>query len=73
MKIGHPRYPERLSSYHIISWASLVAQMVKTLPVMREMQVRSLGQEDPLDKGTLTLVLLPGEVHGQRNLEGYSL
>ena len=46
--------------------------MVKTLPVMREMQVRSLGQEDPLDKGTLTLVFLPGEVHGQRNLEGYS-
>ena len=29
---------------------SLVAQMVKNLPVMQETQVRSLGQEDPLEK-----------------------
>ena len=28
---------------------SLVAQMVKNLPTMREIQVRSLGQEDPLE------------------------
>ena len=27
------------------------------------MQVQSLGQEDPLDKGTATPVLLPGESH----------
>ena len=33
------------------SWASLVAQMVKNLPAVRENQVRSLGQEDPLEKG----------------------
>ena len=32
-------------------WASLVAQMVKTLPVMRETWVRSLGREDTLVKG----------------------
>ena len=31
--------------------ASLVAQMVKNLPPMQETQVRSLGQEDPLEKG----------------------
>ena len=31
-------------------WASLVAQMVKYLPVMREPQVQSLGGEDPLEK-----------------------
>ena len=31
-------------------WASLVAQMVKCLPAMRETWVRSLGWEDPLDK-----------------------
>ena len=31
--------------------ASLVAQMVKNLPVMQETSVRSLGQEDPLEKG----------------------
>ena len=30
--------------------ASIVAQMVKNLPVMQETQVRSLGQEDPLEK-----------------------
>ena len=29
---------------------SLVAQMVKCLPTMRETWVRSLGQEDPLEK-----------------------
>ena len=31
--------------------ASLVAQMVKNLPAMQETRVRSLGQEDPLEKG----------------------
>ena len=31
--------------------ASLVAQMVKNLPVMQETRVQSLGQEDPLEKG----------------------
>ena len=31
--------------------ASLLAQMVKRLPAMRENLVRSLGQEDPLEKG----------------------
>ena len=30
--------------------ASLVAQTVKNLPTMRETQVQSLGQEDPLEK-----------------------
>ena len=30
---------------------SLVAQVVKTLLAMRETQVRSLDQEDPLEKG----------------------
>ena len=32
------------------SWASLVAQLVKNLPAMRETWVRSLGWEDPLEK-----------------------
>ena len=31
--------------------ASLVAQMVKNAPAMQETWVRSLGQEDPLEKG----------------------
>ena len=33
---------------------SLVAQMVKNLPTMQEIWVSSLGQEDPLEKGTVT-------------------
>ena len=33
-----------------IPWDSPVAQMVKSLPVMRETSVQSLGQEDPLEK-----------------------
>ena len=34
--------------------ASLVAQMVKNLPAMWETGFRSLGQEDPLEKGMAT-------------------
>ena len=36
------------------SWASLVAQMVKNPPAMWETWVRSLGLEDPLEKGMAT-------------------
>ena len=36
------------------SWASLVAQMVKNLLAMWETWVRSLGWENPLQKGTAT-------------------
>ena len=36
------------------SWASLVAQLVKNPPAMRETWVRSLGWEDPLEKGKAT-------------------
>ena len=36
------------------SWASLVAQLVKNLPAMQETWVRSLGWEDPLEKGKAT-------------------
>ena len=53
------------------SWASLVAQLVKNLPAMRETWVQYLGWEDLLEKGRLpTPVLLPGEFHGQRSLVG---
>ena len=34
--------------------ASLVAQVIKRLPALQETQVRSLGQEDPLEKGMAT-------------------
>ena len=36
------------------SWASLVAQRVKNPPTMREIWVRSLGWEDPLEEGMAT-------------------
>ena len=42
----HPLYAR-----HYGDMSSLVAQMVKCLPAMWETQVRSLGQEDPLEKG----------------------
>ena len=36
------------------AWASLVAQMVKHLPTMRETRVRYLGREVPLEKEIAT-------------------
>ena len=36
------------------SWASLVAQLVKNPPAMRETWVQSLDSEDPLEKGKVT-------------------
>ena len=41
---------------------------------MQEIQVQSLGQEDPLEEGMVTTpVFLPGEFCGQWNLAGYSI
>ena len=37
-----------------VTWASLVAQMVKNPPAMWETWVRSLGWEDLLEKGMVT-------------------
>ena len=59
-----------------MSGASLVAQMEKNPPTIQETQVRSLGREDPLEKGGdgyPTPVFLPGESHGQRSLVVYNL
>ena len=36
------------------SWASLVAQLVKNPPAMQDTWVRSLGWEDPPEKGKAT-------------------
>ena len=36
------------------SWGSLVAKLVKNPPAVRETWVRSLGWEDPLEKGKAT-------------------
>ena len=40
-----------VSVHLIITTFSLLAQMVKNLPAMRETWVRSLGWEDPLEGG----------------------
>ena len=42
-----------MSSWHKVGphWASLVVQMVKNSLAMQETWVRSLGWEDPLEKG----------------------
>ena len=45
-------YFEKKVSYN---WASLMAQLVKNSPAMQEIWVRSLGWEDPLEKGKATL------------------
>ena len=44
---------------------SLVAQLVKNPPAMQKTWVRSLGWEDPLEKGKATTPeFWPGEFHG---------
>ena len=47
MLLDHQKY----SQAHL---ASLAAQTVKNPPVVLETRVLSLGQEDPLEKGTVT-------------------
>ena len=40
---------------YLVAWrASLVAQLIKNLPAMREAWVRSLDWKDPLEKGKAT-------------------
>ena len=51
------------------SWASFVAQLVTDPPAMQEIWVRSLGWEDPLEKGKVTQSSIlawriPWTVHG---------
>ena len=41
------------------SGASLVAQMIKNLPAMRDTWVPSLGWEDPLEEGMATHSSIP--------------
>ena len=44
----------KLCKHSTYSLILVVTQTVKNLPVMRETWVRSLGQEDPQEKGTAT-------------------
>ena len=45
---------KKLGPNHMIMRASLVAQLVKSLPPMRETWVPSLGWEDPLEREMAT-------------------
>jgi len=54
--------------------SSLVAQMVKCLPTMWETQVRSLGQEDPLEKEMAThSSTLAWKIPWMESMVGYSI
>ena len=57
------------------SWASLVVQLVKNLPEMRETWVQSLAWEDSAEgrHGNPLLYSCLENPHGQRSLAGYSL
>ena len=47
--------------------------MVKNLPAVKETWVRSLGQEDPLEKGMAAhCSILAWRIHEQRSLASYS-
>ena len=52
---GSERSPGKGIGYPLsYSWASVVAQLLKNPPAMREIWVRSLGWEDPMGKGKAT-------------------
>ena len=50
-----------------------VGSVAKTPPAKQEVHVRSLGQEDPLEKEMATHSnILAWEIHGQGSLAGYN-
>ena len=51
---GLGRSPGEGIGYPLLSWASVVAQMVKNLPAMWETWDKSLGWEDALEEGMAT-------------------
>ena len=62
-----------LCARYYVPVISLVAQMIKNRPAMKETWVWSLGLEDPLEEEQKpTPVFFSGEFHGQRSLTGYS-
>ena len=52
-------------AWHLPECIAKVAQMAKNLPAMRETQVRSLGQEDPLEKE----VAIPSSILAWRTMD----
>ena len=69
LKLGcpssYPTLPSRIYGQFKYKMASLVAQMVKSLPAVQETQVQSLGWEDPLEKEMAAhSSVLAGEIPG---------
>ena len=50
------RREEHVETSLLVQWTSLVAQVVKNLPVMQETWVGFLGQEDSLGEGNGNLI-----------------
>ena len=66
-------FPLLIIRVHGTLRASLVAQTVENPPAIQDIWIQSLGREDPLRRDWLpTPVFLPGELHGQRRLGGFS-
>ena len=64
-----------MATHSSVLGTSLVAQMIKNLPAMKETWVQSLVRKDPFEKSMATNsspVFLPGKSQGQKNLLGYS-
>ena len=59
-------------SFDISMSVSLIAQLANQLPAMQDTQVRSLGQEDPLEKEMATYSSILGWRIPWRSLAGYS-
>ena len=62
----HHGKQQRPTAYHSLFLDKLaktylppIAQLVKNAPAMQETRVRSLGREDPLEKGTATHSSIP--------------
>ena len=65
--------PSIFYEYILFHSGFLGGSVVKNPPAVRETSVRSLGWEDPLEKGLATLSsILAWKSHGQRSLAGYS-
>ena len=72
LKASVAKSQTQLSDFHFHYAASLVAQLVKNAPAIWETWVRSLGSEDPLEKGKLsTLVFWPGVAKSQTGLRDF--
>ena len=67
-RVGHDWVTEQ--NWTGLNGASLVAQIIKRLPEMRETWVRSLGWEEG-NGNPLQYSFLPRKFHGRRSLVGY--